>query len=87
MASSHVQASPPNAAFQLLGNVAGSPSTQMYQSRLGLSRDDLASTNHGCWSEVWFGTQSTITRMPRPWASVRRRSKSSRVPNRGSTSQ
>ncbi|HVL04718.1 MAG TPA: hypothetical protein VM388_01940 [Acidimicrobiales bacterium] len=87
VASSQLHASPPKAAFQLLGLVVGSPSTQMYQSRLGLSRPDRDSTNHGCWSEVWFGTQSTITWMPRWCASARRRSKSARVPNSGSTSQ
>ena len=24
-----------------------------------------AAWNHGCWSDVWFGTRSAITRMPR----------------------
>ncbi len=82
MASSKVQASPPNDAFQLFGE-----SRQMYQSRLAQSREDRESTNHGCSAEVWLGTQSTITRMPRRWASASTRSKSSRVPNTGSTSQ
>ena len=67
------------------GPPPGAPSRQMYQSRLGSSRDEREAANHGCWSEEWFGTQSMITRMPRAWASATRRSKSSSVPKTGST--
>jgi Na+/H+ antiporter 1 len=37
-------------------------------------------------SEMWFGTQSTMSLMPRRWAPASRSSKSARVPNTGSTS-
>ncbi len=77
-----------NEATQLLGGApSGVASRQTYQSRWALSRPDTASTNHGCWSEVWLGTQSMMIRSPRAWASSTRWSNSSRVPNRGSTSQ
>ena len=76
------------AATQLLGgDPSGAGSRHTYQSRWALSRDDAASTNHGCWSEVWLGTQSMTTRMPRSWASATRASKSARSPKSGSTSQ
>ena len=52
-----------------------------------LLRDERDSTNHACRSELWFGTQSISTLRPRPWASATRVSKSSNVPNSGSTSQ
>ena len=47
------------------GPPSGAGSRQIYQSRFGLSRDDRLSTNHGCWSEVWFGTKSRISFRPR----------------------
>ena len=37
------------------------------------SRRARVSTNHGCWSDVWLGTQSSSTRMSRAWASASRR--------------
>ena len=43
--------------------------------------------NHGCRSEEWLGTRSTITRMPRAWACASISSKSASVPNSGSTSR
>ena len=43
-----------------------------------------AAWNHGCWSETWFGTMSTMVRMPSASASAMRRSASSSVPNAGS---
>ena len=43
-----------------------------------------ASRNHGCWSETWFGTMSTIVRMPSSRASAMSSSASSSVPNTGS---
>ena len=46
-----------------------SSSAHMYQSALGLSRDDRDSTNQGCWSLVWFITRSEMIRIPRRWAS------------------
>ncbi len=64
-----------------------SPSCHTYQSRLGLSREERDSTNHAWRSELWLGTQSTTTRMRRAWAASSRRSKSSSVPNAGSTSR
>ena len=68
----HAGADRSKAATQLLGGRArrARPSRQTYQSRCALARpDDRASTNHGCRSEVWLGTQSMITLSPRAWAS------------------
>ena len=79
---------PPNnwrAAFG--GPPSGFASRQTYQSRFGLSRADRDSTNHGCRSDVWLGTQSSSTRIPRSCAAATRSSKSARSPNTGSTSQ
>jgi len=59
-------------------------SRQMYQSRLGLSREARLSTNQGCWSEVWFGTRSRISFRPLSCAAAISASKSSIVPNSGS---
>ena len=42
---------------------------------------------HAWRSEVWFGTQSITTRMSRAWHARTSSSKSSSVPNTGSTSQ
>jgi hypothetical protein len=56
----------------------------MYQSRFGLSRERRDTWNQGCWSEVWLGTKSRITRMLRACSAVTRRSKSASVPNIGS---
>jgi hypothetical protein len=90
VASSYVHAPPTagNAESQLFGGVSGPPpSRQTYQSRFGFSREDRDSTNHGCWSEVWLGTKSTTTLMPRSCAAATRASKSASVPNCGSTSR
>ena len=85
MRGSSFQAGLPNRATQLLGGwPPGFPSLQMYQSRLGDVREDLESTNHLCWSEVWFTTRSRITRMPRFRPSATSRSKSDSVPYMGS---
>src|ERR671930_1467644 len=66
VASSHVHAGPPpNAAGQLLGGVSGAPSRHRYHERFDDDRDERLSTNQGCWSEVWLGTQSSRTRSPR----------------------
>ena len=71
------RSAPPKAARQLLGSRPGEPggpeppassgrsSRQRYQSRLAERRDDRDSMNHGCWSLLWLGTQSTRTRMSR----------------------
>ncbi len=47
------------------GPPPGAGSRQTYQSRDGESTDERDSTNHGCWSLVWLGTQSMITLSPR----------------------
>ena len=65
----------------------GSGSRQMYQSRFALVRDDRLSTNHGCSIELWLGTQSSSTLMPRSWNPATSLSRSSRVPKTGSTSR
>ena len=90
VASSKVHALPArgNELIQLLGGEpSGRESAQTYQSRLGLSLEERDSRNQGWRSEVWLGTRSITTRMPRAWASATSRSKSSRVPKTGSTSQ
>ena len=74
---SWVQAAPPRANAERSpsgGPPPGAPSRQMYQSRLGSSREEREASNHGWRSEEWFGTQSMITLMPRAWASPSRRS-------------
>ena len=43
-----------------------------------------AAWNHGCWSETWLGTMSTIVRMPSASASAISASASSSVPKAGS---
>ena len=90
VASSNVHAAPTasNVERQSFGGRRRArPSRQTYQSRFGSSRDERDSTNHGCRSDVWFGTQSTTTLMPRAWPPAISRSKSASVPNTGSTSQ
>ena len=61
-------------------------SRHQYQSRLGLSRLERDSTNQGCCAEVWLTTRSMTSFIPRSWMAASRRSKSSSVPNTGSTS-
>jgi hypothetical protein len=63
----------------------GSSSRQMEKSRYGEVRDDRAERNHGCLSEVWLTTRSTMTRMPRSRAVRTSSTKSPSVPRRGST--
>ena len=66
--SSNVHAGPTasNAETQSLGGPPpGAPSRHTYQSRFGSSRAERDAWNHGWRSEVWFGTQSSTTRMPR----------------------
>ena len=75
------------AARQLLGGASGVPSRHTYQSRRAALREARASRNHGCWSLVWFGTQSIRTRNPRSWASASSRSNVAMSPKSGSTSQ
>ena len=90
VASSSVHAAPQarKADSQSLGGPpSGAGSRQTYQSRFGSSRLRRDASNHGWRSEVWLGTQSITMRMPRVWHSATRRSKSARLPNRGSTSQ
>ena len=74
--------------IQLFGAVPSARgSRQRYQSRFGLSRELRLSMNHGCWSDVWFGTRSRITFRLLAWAAATSVSKSSSVPNIGSTSR
>ena len=84
VASSKVHAGPTalNCEVQSFGR-----SRQTYQSRFGSSRELREASNHGCRSEVWLGTQSITTRMPRSWHAATRASKSSSVPKIGSTSR
>jgi alpha-glucosidase len=42
---------PPKIEIQLFGGPPSTPSRQIYQSRLGLSRPARDSINQGCWSE------------------------------------
>ena len=77
-----------NCDVQSLGGPPSAvPSRHTYQSRFALSRLARESSNHGCWSDVWFGTQSMTTRMPRAWQVSTSASKSASVPKTGSTSQ
>ena len=69
------------------GPPLGAGSRQMYQSRLGLSRDERLSTNQRCLSELWLGTKSSSSFIPREWSAPSNRSKAARSPNIGSTSQ
>ena len=65
-------------------------SRQTYQSRFGSSRDARLPTNHGCWSEVWFGTQSSRTRHVRARGrrrAARRRSRGRRTAGRRRSSR
>ncbi len=88
MRSSRVQAEPPKLLTQLFGaEPSGLGSAQTYQSRLGLSRDDRDSWNHGWSMLVWFGTRSSSTLIPRAAASSTSVSTSANVPRVGSTSQ
>ena len=88
---SRVQASPPNTERQLFGGsspCSPRPSRNMYRSRSGLPGPAAtAARNHSCSLEVWLGTRSTISRIPSSAIRARIRSKSSRVPKRGSTSR
>ena len=73
---------------QLLGGEpSGLASAHTYQSALGLSRLLRLSLNQACSFELWLSTWSIITFRPSEWALASSRSKSARVPNRGSTAQ
>ncbi len=76
-----------NARVQLLGNSPGLSLRQWYQLRLGLSRDERDSINHGWASLVWLGTQSRMIRRLRWCTASTNSSKSASVPNSGSMSQ
>ena len=54
-----------NADTQSFGGPPPTPSRHTYQSRFGSSREERAASNHGWRSDVWFGTQSSTTRMSR----------------------
>ena len=68
------QAGPPKTLCQSLGGSLWSgprPSRKTYRARSGLwGGDARAATNQGCWSDVWFGTRSTMTLSRRVWASA-----------------
>src|SRR4249919_4379305 len=82
------QATPPKIDNQLLGGVpSGRGSAHTYQSCFGLSREARLSVNQSCSIEVWLSTWSIITRRPSACALASRRSKSSSVPNNGSTAR
>ena len=87
--SSYVHAGPTaeNAETQSFGGPPSIPSRHTYQSRFGSSREDRAASNQAWRSEVWFGTQSSTTRIPRAWHASTSASRSSSDPNCGSTSQ
>ena len=69
------------------GPPPGAGSRHTNQSRWSPSLEMRDCTNHGWRSLVWFGTKSTMTRMPRACAAATSRSKSSSVPNIGWTAQ
>ncbi len=66
-------AGPPKTLCQSLGGSvlsAPRPSRKTYRARSGLwGGAARAAANQGCWSEVWFGTRSTMTLIPRAWVS------------------
>jgi hypothetical protein len=60
----------------------------MYRSRAADPRGDAsASRNHACRFDEWFGTMSTMSRMPAACSAAIITSKSARVPSFGSTSR
>ena len=67
------------------GATGGGSSDHTYQSWYGESGPCRADWNHGCCTEVWLGTRSAMTRMPRSWAVRRNSTTSPTVPTRGST--
>ena len=69
------------------GPPPGAGSAHTYQSRLGSSRDERDATNQGCWSDVWLGTKSSISFIPRACVAASSESKSAIVPNSGSMSR
>ncbi len=82
---------PPKTLSQLFGGsspFSPVPSRKMYRARSGLPGAAFnASWNQTCWSLEWFGTRSTMTRMPRSCAPASIASKSAKVPKIGSTSR
>ena len=68
--------------------LASPPGRKWYRARSGLPGGDAsAARNHGCRSEVWLGTRSTVTRMPCACASATSSSTASRSPQTGSTAR
>ena len=83
-AASNVQAGPPNTLSQLFGGPSvGARCT----SRDSASRDERDSRTTDARSEVWLGTKSRISFMPRACAAATSASKSSSVPKSGSIAQ
>ena len=80
-----LHAEPPKALIQLFGGSSPAsprPSRKKYRARSGDPGGAAsAARNHGCWSEVWLATTSTITRMPRAWTrrATRRRPRACRT--------
>ena len=86
--SVRVHAGPPKIDCQPFGGSSPSapvPGRNQKRARSGDPGGEAsAARNHGCWSETWFGTMSTIVRMPSARASAISCSASSSVPNAGS---
>ena len=83
-----VHAEPPKIERQPFGGSApSSPLPGRNQKRARSAEpggDASAAWNHGCWSETWFGTMSTIVRIPSARASASSCSACSSVPSAGS---
>ncbi|SKX95419.1 Uncharacterised protein [Mycobacteroides abscessus subsp. abscessus] len=84
-------AGPPKMLTQLFGGsspFSPRPSRKMYRARSGLPGPAAsASMNHWCWSLVWLGTRSIVTRISRSCASAISSSKVARSPKSGSMSR
>ena len=80
--------SPPNCDGHAFGGSSPSmpvPGRNQNRSRHGEPGPAAsAAWNHGCWSDTWFGTMSTIVRMPSARASAISASASESEPNTGS---
>ena len=91
VARQRVQAGPPKTDSQSLGGSSPSsprPAGSGSGARRRPGRSASAARNQACWSEVWLGTMSTMTRRPRscasPMSSRRRRGRRTADPPRGS---
>ena len=86
-----VQVGPPNSPTQSVGGSSPfgpRPGRNQNRSRSGAPGPPAsAAWNHGCASEQWFGTTSTMVRMPSACASAISASASARVPKTGSMSR